>query len=87
MKMKDCDKKILRESKKLKKIKTIEEKHSRSRRSRFASSTKKKIKKKVIMKKEESESKNLIKIISKTRESIKSCIFIHYVLKSLKKSL
>ena len=73
--MKDCNEKILRESKKMKKIKMIEEKHSRSRRNRFASSMKKKIKKKMIMKKKENESKNLIKIILKTRKSTKSCIF------------
>ena len=73
--MKNCDEKILRELKKMKEVKTIEERHSRSRRNRFASSMKKKIKKKVIIKKDESESKNLIKIISKTRRSIKSCIF------------
>ena len=73
--MKNCDEKILRKSKKIKKMKTTEERHSRSRKNRFASSMKKKIKKKMIMKKEENESKNLIKIISKTRESTKSCIF------------
>ena len=75
MKMKNCDEKILRKSKKMKKMKTIEKRHSRSRKNRFALSTKKKIKKKMIMKKEESESKNLIKTISKTRESTRLHIF------------
>ena len=75
MKVKDCDEKILKESKNMKKMKTIEERHSRSRKNRFASSTKKKIKKKVVIKKEKNESKNLIKTILKTRRSIRSRIF------------
>ena len=73
--MKDCDEKILRKSKKMNEVKMIKERHSRSKKDRFASSTKKKIKKKMIMKKEESEFKNLIKTISKTRKSIKFRIF------------
>ena len=75
VKMKDCDEKILRESKKMKKMKTIEKRHSRLKKNQFTSSMKKKIKKKMIMKKKENESKNLIKIISKTRRSTRSCIF------------
>ena len=75
MKIKDCDEKFLRELKNMKRVKTIEERHSRSRRNKFTSSTKEEIKKKVIIKKEKSESKNLIKTILKTKKSIRFCIF------------